>query len=250
MKFKHRSLDYKHQVGRIVLSTACDKDVATFAFGQEAQWRNGKDNRPHLYVEGNPGGFRDESGNRISQSLLGAIAGYIMAPEDQKLEGALLGYNFGRSIDNRRNKLTVQKALFKTERFIKNNLLSGDKISRWYNRAFNNEKYKNTKENTIANLLQYYGNSNFCRDRYGSSNCGLIRILGFGYAINSKKNYGRYGNLFNQLPLFNIPKDQYKLQKDIIIIGSSESDQCVKKDTDEVNNESATKCPEKSKEKG
>jgi RHS repeat-associated protein len=89
-----------------------------------------------MYVEGNPVGFRDVSGNNISQSLMGAIAGYIMAPEDKKLEGAILGYQYGRNIDKKRNKLTVQKALFKTERFIKNNLLSGDKISRWYNRAF------------------------------------------------------------------------------------------------------------------
>ena len=44
---KEESLAYNPQGGRIVLHTACDKEVATFAFGQEAQWRNGKDNRPH-----------------------------------------------------------------------------------------------------------------------------------------------------------------------------------------------------------
>ena len=192
-------------------------------------------------------GSRDESGNRISQSLLGAIAGYVMAPEDQKLEGALLGYNFGRSIDNRRNKLTVQKALFKTERFIKNNLLSGDKISRWYNRAFNNESYKDTKEYAISNIIQAYGNSSACKNTYGGNHCYLVTVLGFGFRLNSEKNYKRYSNLSNRIPIFNTPKNQYKLQEDILIIYSTYNrnvkvSSCGKSDSDGVNKEPSSEC--------
>jgi RHS repeat-associated protein len=144
-----------------------------------------------MYVEGNPVGFRDVSGNNISQSLMGAIAGYIMAPEDKKLEGAILGYQYGRNIDKKRNKLTVQKALFKTERFIKNNLLSGDKISRWYNRAFNNEKYKNTKEHAISNFIQLYSRRNECKNTFGSSICGLLDQLAFIWDERSEKDYAQ-----------------------------------------------------------
>lgn len=148
-------------------------------------------------MEGNPVGFRDESGNRISQSLLGAIAGYIMAPEGQKLEGALLGYNFGRSIDKRRNKLTVQKALFKTERFIKNNLLSGDKISRWYNRAFNYEKFENTKEYGISSVIINYSRSSACEEAHGKTQCGLIGQMSIAYLELSKIVYSKKRNIFN-----------------------------------------------------
>ncbi|MCG9873337.1 MAG: hypothetical protein MH321_00960 [Leptospiraceae bacterium] len=206
-----------------------------------------------MYVDGNPVGYRDPSGNKISQSLMGAIAGYIMAPEGQKLEGALIGYHLGRGIDKKRSKTTIQGTIFKTERWLKNNLLSGDKISRWYNRAFNNEKFKNTKENTISNVIQHYSKSASCLETYGRNHCFLVGVIGYGYAINSKKNYSRYGNLFNRLPIFNIPKDQYKLQKQIFISygvgieGSPNQEYCGVSDTDEVNNQSNTECPDVNK---
>ena len=101
------SLAYNPQGGRIVLSTACDKTFATFAFGQEAQWRNGKDNRPHLYVEGNPVSYRDPSGNNLSNSWLYAIGTYVIAKsqgmnDQQAMIYAASAYGVGRAKD--RNK--------------------------------------------------------------------------------------------------------------------------------------------------
>jgi hypothetical protein len=104
---KEESLAYNPQGGRIVLHTACDKEVATFAFGQEAQWRNGKDNRPHLYVEGNPVSYRDPSGNALSNSWLYAIGTYFIAKsqgmnDQQAMIYAASAYGVGRAKD--RNK--------------------------------------------------------------------------------------------------------------------------------------------------
>ncbi|MCZ8238881.1 MAG: hypothetical protein O9310_10635 [Leptospiraceae bacterium] len=82
--------------GRIVLPTACDWTFATFAFGQEAQWRNGKDNRPHLYVEGNPVGFRDPSGNNAIIGQLNAIMKHMMG--SIKI-GDKIGRSIGRGLD-------------------------------------------------------------------------------------------------------------------------------------------------------
>ncbi|MCG9875211.1 MAG: hypothetical protein MH321_10535 [Leptospiraceae bacterium] len=99
------SLTYNPQGGRIVLHTACDKEVATFAFGQEAQWRNGKDNRPHLYVEGNPVGFRDPSGNcpgecNYENALLFSLI-YLLAEGKGKLVfPSSPGHNYSGSSNN------------------------------------------------------------------------------------------------------------------------------------------------------
>jgi hypothetical protein len=85
ISLRKESLVYNTQGGRIVLLTACDKEVATFAFGQEAQWRNGKDNRPHLYVEGNPVGFRDPSGNNAGMGLIQMFSSLISQPISNEL---------------------------------------------------------------------------------------------------------------------------------------------------------------------
>ena len=88
--------------GRIVLPTACDKEVATFAFGQEAQWRNGKDNRPHLYVEGNPVSFQDPSGNNKYIHMFNRIVGHAMGKTFGNNSGVKLSSkNFFKGIGNR-----------------------------------------------------------------------------------------------------------------------------------------------------
>jgi hypothetical protein len=204
-----------------------------------------------MYVEGNPVGFRDPSGNALSNSWMYAIGTYMIAKnqglsDEQAMVWAAAAYGVGRAKDRNKNKPTLQKGLYKAERWIKNNLLSGDKISRWYNRAGNNDKYKNTKENTISNVLQSYGNSSSCKESYGSEHCYLVFVIGYGYGKNSEKNYNRSKNLFNKIPILNTPKNQFKLQEDILIgygiFQYNNSNRCIRKDTDDVNNENSTEC--------
>ncbi|TGM41689.1 RHS repeat-associated core domain-containing protein, partial [Leptospira biflexa] len=57
-----------------------------------------------MYVEGNPLKWVDQKGNQISNSLIGALIGYTLAPEGSKTEGALLGYLAGNRRDKARNR--------------------------------------------------------------------------------------------------------------------------------------------------
>jgi hypothetical protein len=120
------------------------------------------------------------------------------------------------------------------------------KINLLYKRDFTKLKDKNTKENTISNVLQSYGNSSSCKESYGSEHCYLVFVIGYGYGKNSEKNYNRSKNLFNKIPILNTPKNQFKLQEDILIgygiFQYNNSNRCIRKDTDDVNNENSTEC--------
>ncbi|WP_051999775.1 RHS repeat domain-containing protein [Leptospira vanthielii] len=64
-----------------------------------------------MYVDGNPLKWADRSGNRISQSLIFGLLGYILAPEGKKIEGFLTGYSIGKKKDLARHNNDIDKNL-------------------------------------------------------------------------------------------------------------------------------------------
>ncbi|MCZ8236852.1 MAG: hypothetical protein O9310_00320, partial [Leptospiraceae bacterium] len=78
---------YDAKIGRFLQSDS-------MAFPNQIQGMNRM-----MYVEGNPVGFRDESGNKISTPLAWGIIGYIGAAQAGKdpLSGFIFGYTFGKN---------------------------------------------------------------------------------------------------------------------------------------------------------
>jgi RHS repeat-associated protein len=135
-----------------------------------------------MYVEGNPVGFRDESGNNAIIGQLNAIMKHMMGglkwaakgiknTTDRISEGkkSRKGADFG-SVAPRKIKEVGEK--------LTNNWLSFKKIDRWFGSW--NDTYRTSEKALVRRYLSDYLISNNCKKNLGDDTCSALFYLNIG----------------------------------------------------------------------
>lgn len=111
-------------------------------------------NRPHLYVDGNPVSYRDPSGNNLSNSWLYAIGTYVIAKsqgmnDQQALSLASVAFGVGQGKDKNRNNFLKHQNVSKA--------IKSDKIGKQVF-AFVSNPIKALEKSDVGRFTTHIGN--------------------------------------------------------------------------------------------